>query len=406
MKPSEALARYGTKTAAARALNLPMSTFRGRLEAEIRQAGGYAHPEPVSYEQPSRPLIFPDMPDRYEPIEDLLDRCSKHYQRERDYRDAANWQQIKVNDDLPIGIALMGDPHIDDPGCNIPLLRRDVEIIKETPGCYALNVGDYTNNWVGRLARLFGNQELSQASARRLVEWFLLESGMTWLAVILGNHDEWNEGGEIIRRMCASHVQIPVHDWQAKIELVFPNKEVCRINAAHDFKGRSMYTPLHGLKRETIWHQDGAHLMVAGHIHFGGIEQCELPGGHNPWLVRVRGYKEMDHHALVSGFHEGIQFPSVMAVVDPAAPPSERVMVFGSLAQGAAVLSSLRALRRASQAPGSAAKARRKSSKSRSQPSRGRKQSRSNRGASPSQGRNNKRAASQGRQSRSRQARA
>jgi hypothetical protein len=365
-------------------MGVPRETLRNRVHKEKK--GGPAKAAMSS-------LSFPALPDRDEPIEALLKRCEEHYLRERSYRDAAAWQQISVADDLPIGVALMGDPHLDDPGCNYPLLRRDVETIRSTPGCFALNIGDTTNNWVGRLARLFGNQENSQASARRLCEWFLLHSGIDWLAIILGNHDEWNEGGEIIRRMCANRVDINVHEWQAKLELVFPNGATCRINAAHDFKGRSIYSPLHGLKREAVWFQDGAHLAVAGHIHYGGIEQCELPGGHNPWLVRVRGYKEMDSHALVNGFHEGKRFASAMAIIDPQAAPEERVIVFGSLAQGAAVLSAMRSERAAPRKTRRASPAPRQSSKSRSRKPPVRKQSPQRRGASSSRARSNKRAA-------------
>lgn len=353
----------------------------------------------------AEPITFPELPNPNEPIHEILKRAEEHYQRQRTFRDAATWQQISVNEMLPIGIALMGDPHIDDPGCNLPLLRRDINLISGTEGCYAINVGDYTNNWVGRLTRLFANHELSQASARRLIKWLLIETGINWLAVILGNHDEWNEGGEIIRQMCSTRVNIPVHDWQAKLELVFPNKATCRINAAHDFKGRSIYTPVHGLKREAIWHQDGAHLMVAGHIHFGGIEQCELPGGHNPWLARVRGYKEMDPHALVNGYHEGQHFASVLAIVDPLAEESDRVLLFSSLAQGIPVLKAMRA-QALEQAPVKVRSSRRPSSKSDTLPAQSRKQSRKRRAASSSRRQSSKPKKTTSRGSRTRQARA
>lgn len=289
-------------------------------------------------------LTFPKLPSRDLPIEELLDRCEENFKRERAYADASTFQQIKVGENLPIGLALMGDPHVDDPGCNIPLLRRDARIMAATPGVYGINVGDYSNNWIGRLTRLFGDQDLGQRSARRLTEWLLTGAGISWLAVITGNHDAWNEGAEIIKRMCASaYIHIPVHDWAAKLELVFPNKATFRGTFAHDFKGRSQFSAIHGLKKEAIWHQDGSHLYAAGHIHFGEIGQCELPGGHNPWLVRLRGYKEMDSHALVNGFHEGQRFASAMAIIDPLAAEHDRVMVMPSLAQGAQVLTAMRA---------------------------------------------------------------
>lgn len=331
MKPSEAVEKYGSQSAAARALNMDRSTFRGRLDAERRNKSG------------DNVLTFPELPDRREPIESLLKRRAEHFGRQKAHAVAATWQQIKVADKKPIGLVLMGDPHIDDDGCDVPALLDDIAYLNATPGMYAVNIGDTTNNWVGRLARLFGNKETSQTSARQLAEWFLTGAGIKWAAVLLGNHDEWNEGGEIIKRMCsAAPARIPVHEWAAKLEFVFPNGATCRVNAAHDFKGRFIYSTTHGPLREAIWYQDGAHILAAGHIHYGGLQQVKIPGGHNPWLVRVRGYKNFDSHALVNGYHEGSRFRSVVAIIDPNAPAAERVSVFGSVRQGAAVLKAMR----------------------------------------------------------------
>jgi hypothetical protein len=335
MTPSQAHDEYGSSAAAARALNMPVSTFKDRLKRERRGKRPPARSATI--------LEFPQLPDPREPIDKLLKRRTEHYRRQREHKAAATWQQIKVSDNKPFGLALIGDPHLDDDGCAWPSLMADIDVMKSTEGLYAVNIGDSQNNWVGRLARLFGNQETSQTSARQLVEWFLLNSGIRWAAVLLGNHDLWNEGGEIISRMCAAaKVTIPVHEWAAKVEFVFPNGATCRASLAHDFKGKSIYSTTHGPLREAIWNQDGANILAAGHIHYGGLQQVEIPGGHNPWLVRVRGYKEMDHFALHNGFHEGSRFASVMAIIDPTAPPEDRVLMFGSLKQGAAVLKAMR----------------------------------------------------------------
>jgi hypothetical protein len=364
MTPSEAVEAYGTKAAAARAMNIPVTTFKDRFDRE-RLA-----------RRPSATVLeFPVLPDVREPLDKLLERRFESYQRKVAYRKAATWQQIKVADDKPYGLALLGDPHLDDDGCAWPELMADVEIMRGTPGMHAINIGDTTNNWVGRLARLFGNQETSQTSARQLAEHFLTGMGISWAAVLLGNHDEWNEGGEIIRRMCAGAkgVTIPVHDWLAKLEFVSPNGAAFRGNFAHDFKGRSIYSTTHGPLREAIWMQDGAHLYAAGHIHYGGLQQVELPGGHNPWLVRVKGYKDDDHHALVNGFHEGQRFRSALAVIEPRAPEHERCMVFGSLRQGQDVLRSLRGDRTIRRKPQPTPPANRKARKQARKAKRGRK---------------------------------
>lgn len=358
-------AHRNNKAAAARAAGVPRSTFRHRLDKEARR--GVTAPTVLN---------FPAIPDARQPIDKLLARRSEDYDRKKAHVEAATWQQIKVSDNKPFGLALMGDPHLDDDGCAWPALRADIDILKSTEGLYAVNIGDTTNNWVGRLARLFGNQETSQTSARQLAEWFLTGSGIRWAAVLLGNHDEWNEGGEIIRRMCAAAkgVTIPVHEWTAKLEFVFPNGATCRANLAHDFKGRSIYSTTHGPLREAIFNQDGAHIYAAGHIHFGGLQQVELAGGHNPWLIRVSGYKDYDHHALVNGFHDGNRFRSVVAIIDPRAAPEDRVMVFGSIKAGAAVLKALRSAPAPRKGKG---KRKAKASKSKASPRRSARPSRS-----------------------------
>lgn len=336
----EALAAHGNnKSAAARALGITRNALNWRLTKELADG-----PQDDVQEAPAI-LTFPELPDFREPIEDLIRRRTRHYERLKTHRDAATWQQIGISENAPFGLAIIGDPHLDDDGCAWPALLDDVATLRDTAGLYAVNIGDTTNNWVGRLARLFANQETSQTSARQFAEWFLTGAGIKWAGVILGNHDLWGDGGEIIRRMCAkSPVTIPVHEWAAKIELAFPGGQVCRLNLSHDFKGRSIYSTTHGPLREAIWYQEGgAHIFAAGHIHFGGLQQIELPGGRCVWLARVSGYKDFDSHALVNGFHEGQRFRSVVAIIDPSAPDHERVLMFSSIAQGARVLKMMRA---------------------------------------------------------------
>ncbi|MEQ1654009.1 MAG: hypothetical protein ABL897_16110, partial [Hyphomicrobium sp.] len=271
------VAEHGSINAAAEAAGINRCT----AQALFKKAGGKTRPGVAA----KYALSFPVLPDRREPINSLLKRRAEHFGRQKAHAAAANWQQIKVADNKPFGLCLIGDPHLDDDGCNWAALSDDIAYLSRTPGLYGLNIGDTTNNWVGRLARLFGNQETSQTSARQLAEWFLTGAGIKWAAVLLGNHDEWNEGGEIIKRMCAAApVRIPVHEWAAKLEFVFPNGAKFRVNAAHDFKGRSIYSTTHGPLREAIWHQDGSHVLAAGHIHYGGTQQVEIPGGHNPHL--------------------------------------------------------------------------------------------------------------------------
>src|SRR5687767_14698814 len=85
--------------------------------------------------------------DEDESILDILDRKAKHFERKAKAQADREWFAIKVNETKPYGVLLFGDPHLDDDGANIPLLKRHLAIASR-PGVYCLNIGDTTNNWV------------------------------------------------------------------------------------------------------------------------------------------------------------------------------------------------------------------------------------------------------------------
>ena len=75
----------------------------------------------------------------------------------------------------PYGVLHFGDPHLDDDGCDWISLQNDIDAIKSTPALFCANVGDTTNNWVGRLAHLFGQQKTTAKEAMVLAEGFFRE---------------------------------------------------------------------------------------------------------------------------------------------------------------------------------------------------------------------------------------
>ncbi|MEM6903789.1 MAG: metallophosphoesterase, partial [Pseudomonadota bacterium] len=134
------------------------------------------------------------------------------FERRHERWKASHFQPVIINSNEPIGIMWFGDPHVDDNGCNWPQLLKDIEIAKQ-PGVYGVNIGDTTNNWVGRLVKKYAEQETTRTNAWRLCEWFLNDAGIPWLFWLLGNHDVWNDGAEIMKRMNIQKVLM--HDWMA-----------------------------------------------------------------------------------------------------------------------------------------------------------------------------------------------
>lgn len=277
--------------------------------------------------------------DEDEPIEEIIARKRKGFERKYAANLARQWFEIKVKETKPYGVLMFGDPHLDDDGCNIPLLERHLEIARQ-PGVYSLNIGDTSNNWVGRLERLYANQETSRNTGRRLVDWFMWDSGATWLCWVAGNHDAWNEGIDFLSRLAQR--KIPVIDWRAQFALVHPNGEHRRFDASHGRKGSSIWNNLHATLRAAKL-GEAADVYATGHTHNFGLEHLEIPEQRRScWLVQLRGYKFFDSHALHNGFAESQMGSAVMAIVDPRADARTRVQCFEDVELGADYLAFLR----------------------------------------------------------------
>ena len=301
----------GNISKAAISLGIPRTTLRGWLvmgeTSEVRAS--------INKSLKTR-IDYPDFPDDDVPVEDIIEIQKRRFAKRQEYQKSKNWFPVRIKQHGPIGVSFFGDPHVDDDGCNWPLLEHHCELHRNTDGLYGVNIGDTTNNWVGRLGRLFGEQETSQATARKLAKWLLADSGITWACWLMGNHDLWNEGSEILRGMNAASV--PMEDWSAKFTLSLPKTEV-RVWAAHQFPGNSQWNTLHGLQKAASM-KDMAHIYVAGHIHQWGMHQEESPEKEFVyWLVRARGYKFIDHFAHRLGHESQQEGAAITAIINPDA---------------------------------------------------------------------------------------
>lgn len=264
-------------------------------------------------------ISLPEFPDDDISTVDIIAHMSKRFQKRKASFDAHSWFEVKVSDSKPIGVLWFGDPHVDDDGCNWPVLTRDAELCRTTPGLYGANIGDSTNNWSDRLVKLYANQDTSVATARKLARWLMLDSGIQWLVYLLGNHDLWGDGATILAQMAKLHgtQKIVCHDWEARFVLKFPNKQEFRIFAAHDFAGHSMWNPLHGpLRASKIGGE--ADLYVCGHKHNWGVYRYEnADRGRIQTVVRARGYKFLDDYARRLGIIEQQAGCAILTVFDP-----------------------------------------------------------------------------------------
>lgn len=334
---ADTVARLGSKRAAADTLGISRSTLQHRLDlAEQRNI------------TPAITVEFPDFVedgDENEPIDEIIRRMSRNYARAKKAHDLRQWFPVKILSDLPIGILFVGDPHLDDPGCAWPILERHVEICRETEGLFGVNIGDSANHWGGRLIKKYADQDTSAKTGRRLIRWFLLESGVSWLVWLHGNHEHMGDAIPIIEEMNRAYGtrKVPMFDWEARFILQFPNGTEFRINCAHDFPGNSMWNPNHGPVKAARF-GDRIDLLVCGHKHNWAVSQWELPDqGSTPLMVRTRGYKHMDDYAKKIGFYDQEEGQSILVVFDPSATTvAGRMTAFVDVEKGAEYLKYLR----------------------------------------------------------------
>ena len=316
-----------SQRATAKAIN----KSRSQIQRILKRCAGMIPPEGT----PAPELLPPsDLP-----FEERLDYLKRRNRTRIEHERAKAWQAVRIPVAGPYGVAWFGDPHLDDPFCDLDAIERHARICAETEGLYGANGGDSINNWVGRLEGLHANQNVTQEEAWELVDWFMNRLGVRWLLWVLGNHDMWNHGRYIFERTGAQ--RILMRDWDAKLRLISPCGGVVRAWVRHDFKGSSIYNELHGLKRAAM-QEEHADIYAAFHRHTFASGQGELPGGRDYCIIRARGYKEYDFHSRVHQFPEQRTGQTVVTVIEPNPDGPPLIHAFRDVQRGADFLTMIR----------------------------------------------------------------
>lgn len=285
------------------------------------------------------------------PVETLIAQRCELYAKKAEKIKAQAFRAIKVKMKGPIGILHFGDPHIDDDGTDIETLMRHAELTRTTEGLFGANIGDVTNNWVGRLARLYAEQSTSAKQGRELAEYFL--KSVDWLYIVGGNHDYWTNGTGVLDWFAKQYGYMESGQFQyhgVRLGLQFPNGKEVRINARHDFRGSSEHHPTHGpAKAARMGFFD--HIAICGHRHQSGYEWVINPDpltgdgetGLMTHAIRVATYKKIDSFQREKGFPYNNTGPGVVTIIDPEATKEcNLVQVFPDPERGAEYLTWLR----------------------------------------------------------------
>ena len=297
---------------------------------------GEAQPAPTKWTE----FTVVELPSGETPITELIAAKMAKFHRETVAREARSLIPVQVNIEGAYGIMHTGDPHVDDDGCDWATLQRHIDICNRTEGLFAANVGDLSNNWVGRLARLHANQSTTASDAVRLVEWLI--NAVPWLYLVGGNHDAWSGANDPIKWMSRqAGVSYEMHGM--RLSLVQPNGKSVRVNARHDFKGHSMWNGTHALTKAAKFAWDKDDIYVCGHRHSAGYANLIMQNGaHVAHAISLGAYKVFDDYADAHGFSPENMPAAVTIINSDARTPAGRVSFFWDVEEGAEYLRYLR----------------------------------------------------------------
>lgn len=333
----EYISTFPSVNQASKDTKIKRSTLRARIK-RAEQLLKQSDPKRLSVSLPKH-FEPPALESGEKPIEQLISDIKAEFERKHRAKKSRDWMRFNVKIDGAVCFAFVGDPHVDDNGCNWPLLDRDRGILKDTEGMLPIGMGDYTNNWIGKLSlKKYPDQEITRSNAWRLAEYFI--KGIPWLLLIRGNHDAWSGSADPIKWISEGTIY---EDWQAKFVVDFPNGRNVKIWAAHDFKGNSMWNANHGVMKKEVLTGTIADIYAAGDKHNWMVTRYENPNnGKCPIMLRARGYKFIDEYAEQLGYESQQTGATVAVVCDPYSNSSDWMLSFSDLEAAADYLKYLR----------------------------------------------------------------
>jgi hypothetical protein len=319
----QALAAHnGNIAAASKQLNLERHAFRYRLQ-KGREWGLY-DVEPNKKNDP----IFDEVPERLEHHKAYFKKLEK----------ADNLvQKIYLKDDKPFVLTALGDPHLDNQGTDLDLWEKWNNAIKQDRwrGCC---LGDVLDNWVGKLERLYGDNRMTREDAELFFRYYVKEYSHLWDWFIGGNHDKWPDMARMIK-IVLWDAKVPYRTDEMKIEYHTPSGHVVKVKARHNFKGNSMYSTDHGVKRDAMFTGSAYDILLGGDLHVSGYTPVKSPEGVYCHAVQLGAFKIVDEYAMTCGFYDKHISPAVALVIDPRKDRTDftRVRVFHDI-EGAGIM--------------------------------------------------------------------
>lgn len=205
----------------------------------------------------------------------------------------------------PIAIAFLSDVHFGGAGVDYQAVKADAEMVRDTPGMYAVYHGDGTDNWImGKLQGLQRDQPIPHDDAIRLHKSWLGILGEKLIAAVPGNHDLWTKkvaGIEYVREQLGNSKCL-YHPFEIACDLTIGEDVRLRLKIRHKWKYNSVFNATHGLQVGWERGDDDFDIAVGGHTHVGSFFHDFHRHGRRRWAVLTGTYKRYDAFGEECGY--------------------------------------------------------------------------------------------------------
>ena len=242
-----------------------------------------------------------------------------------------NILNVRIEDDLPIGVAFLGDTHYGAEGVDYQRLHADLKALAATDGLWFQGTGDYLHNPKVNAAdksNLYRMAISNKDSALEIFKHIITPFKGRTISLLTGCHDsrDKEEGGDYTSELCA-HLDC-ANLWYGGLVRLTVGKQLYELVVRHKYKGESGMnrTNAHRKMYDNLYPGD---IIVLAHLHNNELEETtrgEIMGKN---VIYLRSSSYMDHDEFgqkVGGFSS---VPGVPIVI--LWPGSKRMLPFSGL---------------------------------------------------------------------------
>ena len=205
-----------------------------------------------------------------------------------------------------VAVSFISDQHI-APGtpCDLKRMREDAELIRRTPGLYAVLGGDGTDNHIKHRSAILGAKS-TPTEQWMLYEYYLNLLGPKLVCAVTGNHDSWTVQmagidmlgwlGRTNKLVTASH--------GAQLELNVGTQQY-KVHCRHQYRYNSGFNQTHAVKQLLRMGDYDFDIGVIGHHHEAAMEAF-MWRGQQRWACRPGAYQITSHHSSQYGYSPAV----------------------------------------------------------------------------------------------------